>query len=331
MLALPADRREFALLNDYQQRFPLCGEPFAAIGDALGWPGSSVLAAYRRWQAAGVISRIGPVFAPQRVGASTLAALAVPPARLAEVAAQVSARPEINHNYEREHAWNLWYVATAPDAAALQRTLAEIAAASACPQLVLPLVTPYHIDLGFDLAARPGAGTARPAARTNAAPPPDRRLLAALQDGLPLVDRPYRALAAQLDWPEETLRERLAAWLDGGLIKRFGVVVRHHELGWRANAMCVWAVPPAAIDRLGQALAGAPDVTLCYRRQPSPPDWPYNLYCMIHGRARPAVLATRAALAARLDLDRHPHAVLFSARRFKQCGARYARPETCDA
>lgn len=318
----------FGLLNDYQQRFPLCPEPFAAIAAEQGLTPETVLAAYRDWQAAGLVSRIGPVFAPHRVGVSTLAALAVPPEQLEVVAAQVSACPEVNHNYEREHPWNLWFVVTAADAVQLQALLAQIEAESGSPLLNLPLETSYHIDLGFDLhpgrrqQVRPGLRGEPPCALAGL----DRQLLTALEAGLPLAPRPYARLAEAAGLNEAWLLARLEEWLESGVLKRFGVVVRHHELGYRANAMCVWNVPEAHIDALGEQLARQPGVTLCYRRKRQLPDWPYNLYCMIHGQAREAVHQQKNALAARLGLDAYPQQMLFSGRRFKQCGARYSSP-----
>ena len=115
----------------------------------------------------------------------------------------------------------------------------------------------------------------------------------------------------------------LQAWLEAGLIKRLGVVVRHHELGYTANAMCVWDVPDEAASAIGQRLAGMPGVTLCYRRARHLPDWRYNLYCMIHGRERGEVEQLVAQINQRVALDDFPHTVLFSLRRYKQRGARY--------
>ena len=121
----------------------------------------------------------------------------------------------------------------------------------------------------------------------------------------------------------DQLRPNVVRALEDGLIRRFGVVVRHHELGIKANAMCVWDVPDELASTLGRQLARYPGVTLCYRRARSLPHWPYNLFCMIHGRSHDAVTATRNDIAQRLGLDRWTHAVLFSSRRFKQRGARY--------
>lgn len=150
----------------------------------------------------------------------------------------------------------------------------------------------------------------------------DRAVLAAVAEGLPLVPRPYAALAARLGLEEEALLARVRALLEAGVIRRFGVVVRHHELGYHANAMIVWQVPEAAIEAAGRTLATQPGVTLCYRRTPRPPAWPYSLFCMIHGRDRDAVLALADRAAAAAGLADQPRTVLFSGRRFQQRGAR---------
>ncbi len=156
----------------------------------------------------------------------------------------------------------------------------------------------------------------------------DRQLIAAIQDGLPLVRRPFAAIAASLRMPESQVIERLADLLDSGVIKRLGVVVRHHELGYTANAMVVWNVPDRQVDALAARIVAYPFVTLCYRRPRRPPHWPYNLFCMIHGRDRAGVEQQIDHLVNELELDCIPHEVLFSCRRFKQRGARYAEP-TC--
>lgn len=151
----------------------------------------------------------------------------------------------------------------------------------------------------------------------------DLRLLAALEDGLPVASRPYAVIAGRAGLTEADVIERLRRLLETGVIKRLGLVVRHHEIGYRANAMTVLDVPDAAVDAVGQALAAAADVTLCYRRPRRLPDWPYNLFAMVHGRERDAVLRRIDQLLDEHGLADVPHAVLFSTRRFKQRGARY--------
>ena len=142
------DRR---LLNDFQQDFPLSPTPYADLARQLGVTEAEVLARLSALKDAGAISRVGAVVRPNTVGVSTLAAMAVPPEQLESVAALVSGYTEVNHNYEREHRLNLWFVATAPDAARLQSVLDEIAIRTGHEVLSFPLVEDYHIDLGFDL------------------------------------------------------------------------------------------------------------------------------------------------------------------------------------
>lgn len=142
------DRR---LLNDFQHDFPLSPTPYADMARALGVTEEEVLTRLQNLKNAGAVSRVGAVVRPNTVGVSTLAAMAVPPPRLEAVAALVNGYTEVNHNYEREHRLNLWFVATAPEAARLQAVLDDIAARSGCEVLSFPLVEDYHIDLGFDL------------------------------------------------------------------------------------------------------------------------------------------------------------------------------------
>jgi len=142
---------ERRLLNDYQQAFPLSPTPYADIARDLDISEAEVLQALAQLKANGAVSRIGAVLRPNTVGVSTLAAMAVPPAELEQAAALVNTYAEVNHNYEREHRLNLWFVATAPDATRLQAVLDDIAARCGHEVLSFPLLEDYHIDLGFDL------------------------------------------------------------------------------------------------------------------------------------------------------------------------------------
>lgn len=312
-----------ALLDRYQRDFPLQPQPFRLLAAQAGISEYALLAALAQARSDGLLGRVGAVFAPNAVGASTLAALAVPPARLDEVAAQVSSLPQVNHNYAREHHYNLWFVLTAPDRAGIDAALAQIASRTGYPPLDLPLQHEYHIDLGFAL------GADGPARRPTLAPPAprlddaDRRLIAALNGGIALQSRPFALLADACALHEDEVLQRLQSWVDSGVIRRFGMVLRHHELGFHANAMCVWQVPPAARDAIGAALAGDPVVTLCYARPPQGAHWPYNLFCMIHARDAAGARAAAQRLAANHSLAAMPQAVLISTRRYTQRGARY--------
>ena len=330
------NRLAFRLLNEFQRGFPLCSRPFAAIADRLCTSEALVLERLSEYREQGIVSRVGAVLAPRTFGASVLAALAVPNSRLAQVAALVSARGEVNHNYEREHRYNLWFVAAAPDEPKLDTALRVIECEASCgPLLKLPMIEEYRIDLGFDLSgAEPPLGSETSVSHPMpvALRPEQERLIAALQPGLLLVPGPYAELAATAGLPESEVLATLECWIRDGVIRRFGIVLRHRELGYHANAMAVWDVADAQVGALGARLARQAGVTLCYSRSRALPEWPHNLFCMIHGRTRESVSRRLAELQDECGLAGFDSAVLFSRRRFKQCGARYVQqPEASHA
>lgn len=149
------------------------------------------------------------------------------------------------------------------------------------------------------------------------------RLRQQLEKGLPLVSRPYQALAERTGLSEQEVISAITQWQSEGLIKRFGLVVKHRTLGYTANAMVVWDVPDEQVNALGKTMASVPFITLCYQRPRQLPDWPYNLFCMIHGTDRSRVLAQLDSLIADQNLQHIPHAVLFSNKAYRQRGGCY--------
>lgn len=143
------------LIDRFQHGMPLCAKPYRAMAEELGCSEDEVLACLEQLQAAGGLSRVGPVFEHSRAGASTLVALAVPTERLEQVAERINRFPEVNHNYLREHRYNLWFVLTGPDRTHLDRVLAEIEADTGLVPLDLPMQSAYRIDLGFPLGDLP--------------------------------------------------------------------------------------------------------------------------------------------------------------------------------
>jgi len=328
----PDEALRLALLNRWQRDFPIVDEPFERIGARLGIPGSQVIQAYRSLLGEGALSRIGAVFSTGAGGSAMLCAMAVAGADLERAARIVSAHPGVNHNYEREHHHNLWFVITGCDSPQIHADVDDLEQRTGCPALRLPMQRAYRIDLGFDLEGRAAfdafhAPVPRPVMPVA---PADRALASLLEDGLPLVPRPYDVWASRLRRTRADVKDTLQRWLDHGTLRRFGVVVRHHEVGFAANAMNVFDVPDDEVDARGQALAQCQGVTLAYRRARAG-GWPFNLYCMVHGRDRVSVQQAIAAAVQRAGLAAHRHEVLFSTRRFKQTGARYFRDATVAA
>ncbi|TRX02679.1 AsnC family transcriptional regulator [Candidatus Methylobacter oryzae] len=153
----------------------------------------------------------------------------------------------------------------------------------------------------------------------------DRQLLSHIQLGLPICARPYAEIGRRCGMNEAEVIARLTRLKQQGLIKRMGVIVKHRQLGYRANAMIVWNVPDHLVKQLGGHISRFPFVTLCYQR-PRQPEWPYNLYCMIHGKDRDTVLSQLNQLTEACGLNGFDREILFSRRCFKQRGAIYQSP-----
>ena len=250
----PLDR---ALLDGLQRDLPVVPRPYQAIGRALGLDEAEVIARLARLAEVGAISRVGGTCRPNTAGASTLAAIAAPDDRIEEVAAIVGAEEGVNHSYLRENRWNLWFVATGPDRAHVEATLARLRAPDrprgARPAARAPVQRRSRLrarrPVAAAAAARGGPGRAR--ARGPADP------AGAVATGSRWCPRPYAALAAALGRPEAEVLVRIRALLAAGLIGRLGVIVRHRALGWTANAMVVWQVPEAD-DRRRRARRSSP-------------------------------------------------------------------------
>ncbi|KFB69614.1 AsnC family transcriptional regulator [Candidatus Accumulibacter vicinus] len=152
----------------------------------------------------------------------------------------------------------------------------------------------------------------------------DRRLVIATQNGLPLVARPYHQIAEAIGIPPEEVMARLTRLLESGAIRRIGAVPNHYAIGYTANGMSVWDVPDERIDELGVRVGGLDFVTHCYHRPRRLPEWPYNLFAMVHGGSRAEVLAKVVAIAEIIGADCRSHDVLFSTAILKKTGLRMA-------
>jgi DNA-binding Lrp family transcriptional regulator len=155
--------------------------------------------------------------------------------------------------------------------------------------------------------------------------PFEKALIEKISTGLPLVQRPYATLAAELGCNETAVIDGIKRIMARGDLKRFGVVVRHRKLGYRANGMVVWDIPDTRVAEVGHCIGQYSFSTLCYQRPRRLPEWNYNLFSMIHGQDREAVIAQVELIVEQCGLHDIKHEILFSQRCFKQRGASYAR------
>lgn len=328
------------IINNNQKGFPLTSNPYKTIAEQLAKVNietseEDVFQAVNNLNSQQVLSRVGPVFDHKKAGASTLAAIAVPEKDLDKIAGIVNQFDQVNHNYGREHTYNLWFVVTASDMVALNSTLANIELLTGLPVLVLPMEASYHIDLAFSINV---TGVESPVAvllsnlkekQSNQAIAltdiEKRALRSVIEKGLPEHLSPYQIIAEQLSLSEQQVIMQITLWQEEGLIRRFGLVIKHRKLGYDANAMVVWNIPNEDIDKVAQRLAKCSPVSLCYQRPRRLPDWPYNLFCMIHGTDRALVLEQIAQITEQLGLESIEKDILFSFKAYKQHGARYGK------
>lgn len=158
----------------------------------------------------------------------------------------------------------------------------------------------------------------------------DRAIIVATQGGLPLVARPYHAIAESLQLDPEDVMARMRRLQSVGVIRRLGVVPNHYALGYRANGMSVWDVPDAQVDALGAAVGAFEFVSHCYCRPRRLPQWPYNLFAMVHGKSREEVEQQVAQIADYLGDRVRSHSILYSTRILKKTGLRLAGQKTAE-
>jgi DNA-binding Lrp family transcriptional regulator len=327
-MALELDALDKRLLDAAQGAFPLCARPYAALGDACGCSEREVLERLTRLKEGRVLRQVSAIFDSKALGyRSALIAARAPAGRVEASAAVVSEHVGVSHNYEREHAYNLWFTLAVPPGVELQAEADRLGRRAGLERWqVLPALRTFRIGVRFDLAA--GKATAAvpsaPAKPRPAAPPPgpsDRLAIRLLQEDLLPTPRPFLLLADQLGWDEERLFEWMADAAQLGWLRRFAAVLRHREAGFGEGGMGVWAAAPQDVEALGQAFAADPAVTHCYER-PDFEGWPYRLFTMVHGRDRADCAAVLDGLAARVP-GWTQRGVLYSLREFKKERVKY--------
>jgi DNA-binding Lrp family transcriptional regulator len=150
----------------------------------------------------------------------------------------------------------------------------------------------------------------------------DRAIIAATQEGLPLVERPFDEIARRIGLAAATVKRHMRGLQERGILRRIAAVPNHYALGWQANGMTVWDVDDGEIERLGPLVGALAFVTHCYRRPRIAGAWPYNLFAMVHGQNRAEVAAKCTEIAGILGPSCRAHDILYSTRILKKTGFR---------
>jgi len=326
------DAVDRALLERLQADFPLTPRPFAALGRSLDLEETEVLARVRRLKEANVIRQISAIFDTRRLGyQSTLVAFHVADAALEDVAAQVSAHPGVSHNYARPHHYNLWFTLAVPPRRDLSAEINRLARQTGVDDwLNLPALRVFKIKTHFKLrgggSPRPVEQPDRPPQQTRTFTQADIPFVRALQRDLPVSVRPFSEAATELGLSEESLLDRAWELQAAGIMRRFGAVLRHRQVGYMANGMACWIVPEARIEEVGLCAAGFHQVSHCYQRPTYPPRWPYNLFTMIHGQSKEEVEEVATAIAERTGIE--DYVILYSTKEYKKERVKYFTEES---
>lgn len=332
------DANDAALLGVLQESVPFTEHPFADLGKRCGLTEEETLSRVKALKEAKVIRQISAIFDTRSLGyASSLVAARIAPEKLDAAVAVINSHPGVSHNYLRNHEFNLWYTIAVPPISklGLDGTVDLLHRLSGAETTrLLPTLRLFKIGVRFDVE-----GDARPddqskpayteASRLEAGPLNAKEIefVRVMQRDVQLVPSPFVAVAAELGISFEEAAAMHERFLATGRMRRFAAVLHHRKAGFGANAMGVWAGPqddPEGLKKLGETMAGFRAVSHAYQR-PSYPDWPYNLFTMVHGKSEEECEQTLQAISDATGItDRH---ALYSTKEFKKVRVRYFTDE----
>jgi DNA-binding Lrp family transcriptional regulator len=323
------DQIDKELLNLIQVAFPLESRPFEFLADKLGVSEDDVIKRLDALKHDKIIRQISMIFDTRALGyKSSLIASRAPEGRVDEVADVISQHPGVSHNYRRNHEFNIWWTIAVPPESSLEEHVQAVHdLAGAESTRVMQTIKMFKIGVDLDMTGkRPmDAKTTLPAYQApRAGRDPLTSLeiaaLRELQEDISLEPAPYDSMAKRIGIDEAQLLEMAHAFIADGLARRFAAVMHHRQAGFVANAMSVWHVPAERIEEVGCEMAGFAAVSHCYQR-PTYPDWPYNLFGMLHARTKEECEVAAEAIERQTGVTERR--MLYSTKEYKKVRVRY--------
>ncbi len=317
------------ILSIIQTAFPITPKPFDVLAKQLGSDADEILSRVSQLREGGMIRRLGAVFDSRSLGyASTLVASRIPTDRVEEVANIVSVLPNVTHNYQRQNAYNLWFTLTAGAEKEIQNILEKLRRETGIEDFhSLPALAVYKIRVDFQLgqpqhssADLSQSSTPSQFESPNKFTEDQKQLVRLLQEDLPQGPQPFDLAEKNPHWTAPRVIEQINEWIRSGVIRRIGAVLAHRQVGFSANGMACFSIPKDSIDDIGMELAKSSDISHCYNR-PALPDFPYNLFAMVHGQSEEQVLAIVSDLAK--QVGQKDYEVLFSTVEHKKTSMKY--------
>ena len=322
------DKLDTEILNVIQWEFPLVIKPFDVIAEQFSITPDEVKSRLSKLKHIGVLRQLSAIFDTRKLGyTSSLVAMEIDPEKLESVAYQINKHPGVSHNYEREHQFNLWFTLAVPPGSDLKSELNKFSKLDGIKKVrMLPTLQLFKIGVKLDMVDEK-KHEIKPSEEkkkiTNVKFIPreeDKEFIRQLQKDIEIVDRPFLKAAQNLGIKEEDIFKKLHTYEKIGVMRRFAAILRHREAGFTANGMIVWKVPEERIKDVGEKLGAFPQVSHCYER-PVYPDWPYNVFSMIHCKSFDE--AGEMAKDIQRQIDVQEYKILFSSREFKKTRVEY--------
>jgi DNA-binding Lrp family transcriptional regulator len=318
------------LLSIIQKRFPLVAKPFAVIAEELGTDEETIIELISEEKNNKIIRQISPIFDTKRLGySSSLVSFKVRREDIGKAVDAINSHPGVSHNYEREHTFNIWFtLAVAPDSKFGLKKTVEILAeeANAIEYIMLPTLKLFKISVKLDTTGNDAKKetVVKPNKKSIELTPLHHRVIALSQNDIPIVSEPFKDIVDELGLTYDAFFSILNELKDAGVMRRFAGILNHRKAGFNANAMVVWDVDDEKGEEIGKKAAEFSAVSHCYLR-PKYPNWPYNLFTMVHGKTTEETNGIIREMADEIPhFSRRP---LYSTREFKKVRIKYFSPE----
>lgn len=327
------DEKDRLLLNLIQNGLPLVDRPYKELGEKIGCSEEVVVDKIRGFKEQKILRQISAIFDTRSLGyQSSLVACKAPPDKMDQAAETFSRHPGVSHNYARRHEFNIWFTIAVPGTSSLQTHLDVLQKESGAFSIrMLPTLRLFKIGMKLDMtdgkagkssleedspfySDKHRGGEQVPLNET------DIRHVIALQKDMDVIPDPFTSIANQLNTTTPELFDWCRKSMDSGRMRRMAGILHHNNAGFRANGMCAWQVPAERVEEVGSYFAKQPPITHCYLR-PSYPDWPYNIFTMVHSRQMESCDAFLAEMATHTGIQNF--ATLYSYKEYKKIRLQY--------
>ncbi len=327
------DEIDGLLLNIMQDDFPLVERPFLQMAEQTGVSEREAIDRAEAMHRSGIVRQVSAIFDTRALGyKSSLVAFHVPPERVNSAARIINQHPGVSHNYERNHEYNIWFtIATPPEKDPEEDVVYLAEACGGAPAVryrMLPTLILYKIGVKLDMTGKMSAtvkskdkGFRRPIQAQNPRlTEKEKRFVREMQKQIEYVPEPFAKPAETAGMTQPELFAMADDMKERKMLRRFAAILRHQKAGYRSNAMGVWAVPPEDADRCGDIMSEFRNISHCYLR-PTYPDWPYNLFSMIHGKSKEDCETIAREVQKKTGIENY--AMLYSTREFKKTRVEY--------